>query len=235
MSMSTDRRWTILCVRLINKTEIRQKCWLTVFSTTFSVDVWSSHLGFWEWGWWGRWTRKFQLPSSNRRTKIGLYVDILTHLPLDDCFISLWRTLPQHFLWAVCSYLFGATCNLTQDTHTSSLLFLSSVAAVETLPVLQISHAQQECGQLFPAQQRRIPPSLSPHHRTSTPTISSPLLRIPLGLWALSLPIPVCQSQPFIVITLTLCQSQTVHDLQNPAKVSGPASQDPLFPGACLP
>lgn len=119
------------------------------------------------------------------------------------------------------------------------MFFCLSVAAVEALPVFQISHAQQEHGQLFPAQQRRVPPTLSAHHYTSTPpTVASPLVRVPPGLRALSLPFPVYQSQPLVVVALTFCQSLAVRDLQNPAKVSGPAGaagQDPLFPGARLP
>lgn len=131
-------------------------------------------------------------------------------------------------------------CTSTKKSHARPLscVFRPPAAAAEALPVLQISHAQQEHGQLFPAQQRRIPPSLGNHHHTSTPAISSPLHRMPPGLRALRLALPDRQSQPVAVIALALHQSLAACDLQSPAKVSGPAGaagQDSLFPGARLP
>lgn len=191
--MSTDRCWTVLCVRLIKQDRSANKQYfLQLFLLMFGAAILDFENGV---------DKVDELGNS----KLPVHIDT----PRLASMLEYWHT----FHWVttsypcgepslrtcselsvVCSYLFAATCNLIQVTHSSSLLFLSSVAAVETLPVLQISHAQQECGQLFPAQQRRIPPSLSPHHHTSTPTISSPLLRIPPGLWALSLPIPVRQS-----------------------------------------
>lgn len=128
----------------------------------------------------------------------------------------------------------GNCCNCSlfvpvEDILTKDFQFLFSAATTEALIIPQISHSQQECGQLFPAQQWRLTNTLRPHHHSSTHTVSSPFLRVPFGLRAFSLSISIYQSQPFIVITFPVHQSFTVRDLQDSAR------QDPLFPGACLP
>lgn len=159
-----------------------------------------------------------------------------------DCFVCSQSSM-LGFTWAL--FLLWVFLNqlLLKEQgsprfHWSTLLFVHflAVATVKALPVLKIRDAQQEYGQLLPAEQCRIPPSHSHHHFTSTPAISSPSLRIPTGLRAFSPTLPVCQSQPFTVVALTFFKPLSVCDLKD--VVSGPtypAGQDSLFPGACLP
>lgn len=130
--------------------------------------------------------------------------------------------------------------NYCSSDKTIILFYVShpAAAAAEALAVLQVGHAQQERGQLLPAQQRRIPPPLGCHCHAPHPaaaTLPSPLLRVPSSLRALA----EWQSRPVAVVALTLGQPHATGGLQGPAQVSGPAphatAQDSLFPGARLP
>lgn len=125
----------------------------------------------------------------------------------------------------------------SQSVHVVSWFsfFVSPVAAAEALTVLQVSHAQQERGQLLPASQRRIPPSPRPHRLTSAAAVSPARLRVPPGLRALPVAFAVDQPRPLVDLALACRKSLEVDEFQSAAQVPVAAGEDALFPGARLP